>query len=353
MVFSITSFWYDSKVKPTLPPKVSTQQQEKKSSHTFRRGMFFLGLILLLVGFWYLMNQPFWMVREVTVSGERTIPRKEIISATEEYLADSWLGVIPRRNFLFIGSSQLEEFLKTKYSKIYDVDTVVDQNKLSLKIEERSIHSLWCVLREYENPFDEECYFADQRGLWYVQSPYFSDNVFRKVYLDPSVDSIVVGEYFGEEDVITEFFPFVEQLEQDYELEVGAIYLLGQDDVVLGIERLRNERFARQPRIIFNRKDSFERISRDIGITLEEKDFNQQWSETPSLLQTIDVRFEGRIFYRFGESAEYTHYQPLGDRNDLLMPEDTEAETTKDSDQKQEEIPQETALGEPLQDTTE
>ena len=111
--------------------------------------------------------------------------QKLLEGQVQEHLKGSWLGIIPRANVLFFGRKTLISKLQETYPKIYNIDVSTHATELELTIEEREAHSLWCVEREYESVFDEECYFADQRGFWYAQAPYFSDNVFLKVYLDP------------------------------------------------------------------------------------------------------------------------------------------------------------------------
>ena len=259
------------------------------------------------------MNREFLMVREIKTVGNETIASSEIIKNTNTFLGESFLfGIIPKRNSLFIGTSGLKNFLKEQYPRIYSLDISIHDRVLTLHFEERRVHSLWCVLKEYTDPFQEECYFADQRGFWYERSPYFSDNVFRKVYLDPSVDSIIEEKKFDDKEFIDSFFIFLDGLEHDFELSIGAIYLMPQGDIVLGIDRFRNERFIHRPIIIFNREDSYERISRDLGVVLNERDFNENWEQFPNQLQSIDIRFSDRVFYRFSEFSEMKNYSPLG-----------------------------------------
>ncbi len=336
LFFVFGFFWYDDGVKQELS-KASAEYRglpvhrrtvdttpPQQSTRTVRRVISLSLFLAILVGVWYVMQQPYFMIEQVMVSGERTIPNTELVAAVDSYLDATWLGLVPRRNFLVVGPSRLQTYLEKNYPKIYSSTIDIDHHSMHLVVEERLIHSLWCTLQEYENPFDEECYFADQRGTWYIRSPYFSDNVFRKVYVDPAVDTIQPDEHFMEEQEFQNFFIFLSELERDYSFDIGAVYLLPQGDVVLGIERFGEVRYKTKPRIIFNQEDSFERISRDIGITIKEPDFQSSFQSNPEELQTIDVRFKGRIFYRFGVDPLYTHYRPLGGDTSFPILEDFE-----------------------------
>src|SRR5690606_30026068 len=100
------------------------------------------------------------------------------------YLDDSFLEVIPYDNLLVLDISTIEDNLKETFPKIENIDVDVDNgDTVMVHIGERSAHSLWCIDREYESLFEEECYFADSEGLLYARAPYFSGTVYMKIYI--------------------------------------------------------------------------------------------------------------------------------------------------------------------------
>ena len=254
---------------------------------------------VLIAGFVYAMNQPYFFLKEVRISGNQSISESSLLAEVQDHLSGSWMGIIPRKNLFFYGTSALSERLKTAYPKIYSTDIQTHVNELSIEIHERDSHSLWCVDKEYESVFDEECYFADQHGLWYMRAPYFSDNVFSKIYLDPRVKSIIQGEHFLEGTGFSDLFVFIDELKSDYGVDIRKIIFRRQGDVEIHLDALLDTPLRNTSIIHFNTKDSYERIHRNIGIVLDQKDFLDDFKTRPQALESVDVRFDGRIFYRF------------------------------------------------------
>jgi hypothetical protein len=255
--------------------------------------------LLLLGGCIYAMNQPYFFFKEYRISGTETIAQEALTEDIDTYLHQTWMGIIPRKNIFFYGRTRLTSYLQESYPNIYRIDINTHVNELELAIQERDTHSLWCIEKEYEVKFDEECYFADQTGLWFMRAPYFSDNVFTKILIEPKVKGIIQGERYLSPTEFKNFFTFIKKLNTDYAIGIEKIFFRGQGDVVLRIDQIDNVVF-RSPRVIYvNTKDSYERIHRNIGIVLNQEDFVNDFTERPQAFESIDVRFDGRIFYRF------------------------------------------------------
>lgn len=278
----------------------SDSYRRKKNLRTFVR---WLLATIAIVAFLYVMNQPYFFIKEIKVIGNKSLQTQTVTEAVETHLSGLWLQSIPRRNMFFYGSDLLESKLRDEFPKIYDIDIDTHVSELDIVITERDAHSLWCVDKEYERLFDEECYFADQDGYWYARAPYFSDNVLTKIYLDPRVDSIVLGDRFLNNKSFHELFTFVRELKNDYGVHPQKIIYRPQGDVEMKITRLNNQIFTEPFSIWFNTKDPFEKIYRNLGIVFSQAQFIQQFQEQSQDLQSIDVRFQGRIFYKFNPAS--------------------------------------------------
>ena len=256
-------------------------------------------MTLLLGAFVYAMNQPYFFINSVQIQGQQSIDEEHLHQEVELYLSEYWLGIIPRKNIFFLGQATLRSHLITIYPKIYHLDIDINIDALTLNIEERKAHSLWCIDREYESVFNEECYFADQRGFWYARAPYFSDNVFLKVYLSPNIERISLGDRYMHGDAFANLFTFIESLEKEYNLGVQKIIFKEQQDISLYISHLENIVFKEKPIILLNMNDSYDTSIRNIGVVLKQPGFARDFQEDAQQLKRIDIRFNDRIFYLF------------------------------------------------------
>jgi hypothetical protein len=274
-----------------------TARKTKQPRSHLRLLLKVLLLVIVFAGFVYLMNQPYFFVTQVEIEGQETLSERSLEQDIQQYLHSSWMGLIPRKNSLFLGAQKLAEQLKQQQPRIYSVDLQVNNNVLSVQIQERSKHSLWCVGVQYEEVFDEECYFADKRGFWYTKAPYLSDNVFMKIYLPPSIQEISIGEQYMNTDEILEFFEFLDTLENQYNTRIQKVVVGQYGDVEIYLNTKDGVVFEDKPRILFNSEDSYETILRNIGIVVEQPDFQSDFEANPQGFKTIDVRFDGRVFY--------------------------------------------------------
>jgi hypothetical protein len=254
---------------------------------------------IVITGFIYAMNRPYFFIKDIKILGNQSLQTQDITDVVETYMTGSWLGIIPRKNLFFYGEAGLVNTLREHFPKIYNLDMSTHGSELDIIISERDAHSLWCVDRIYESPFDEECYFADQNGYWYAQAPYFSDNVLTKIYLDPRVDSIILGDRFLNNTSFDELFSFVDALKKEHHINIQKIIFRPQGDVEIRSVQLKEQVYTKPYIIWFNTKDSFERIYRNLGIVFTQDQFMQEFKRDPQNLQSIDVRFDGRIFYKF------------------------------------------------------
>lgn len=276
---------------------LETKQRRRK--RTLLKISGWISFIVIVVLFVYHMNQPYFFVSEISLKGNKTLLSTNIKEVTESHMKKMWLGVIPKRNVFFYSPGKLTKTLLQEFPKIYHVDFDVDVTTLNIRIEEREAHSLWCIDREYESMFDEECYFADQRGFWYDRAPYFSDHILPKVYIAPEVDSIRIQEQAMPESEFLKLFSFVKAIEDDYDIKLARMSILRKGDITFDIRQYQDKNLPNEPRLLINTKDEFDLIHRNLGIILTQQDFIRDFERIPDRLETIDLRFDGRIFYRF------------------------------------------------------
>jgi hypothetical protein len=258
-------------------------------------------LIIIIGTFFYIMNHPYLQVKEVQITGQRTLVETDIKKSLDNYFKEKYLWIIPKSNVILLNSDQIKKNLQIIYPKIQDIDVDIDKGDIVIiTIGERRAHSLWCVDKTYESVFDEECYFADQTGLLYTQAPYFSGNVYLKNYYDENREKpLAVGVQVLEDD-FESFFKFLEVLEIEQSLKIYRTIFAGYGDVRIELSRLENKLYKKpRPIIIFNQADDYIDILVAINVTLKFDTFLKDFRSKPEQLESIDVRFGDRVFYTF------------------------------------------------------
>lgn len=256
----------------------------------------FFMAVIVLIGLVYLANIPAFKIKEVAIVGQQTITTSSLEKTLHTYLDEYWLWVIPKRNLLFVMPSALDTRLKDTFPKIYQTDIDVDIDVLRITIEERTPHSLWCTNKEYTSKFNQDCMFADQRGLLYARAPYFSDNVFLKVFIPKRVKR---GERYLKPKAFEDLFSFVQQLENEKNLVLQSMIFLDHGDVELYVDRIGDVVFMERPVIRMNTDTGYQQLKRNIAVVLEQPDFKEQFFSNAQNLASIDLRFDDRAFYQY------------------------------------------------------
>lgn len=289
--------------------------REKKRSN--KRTVLFRGaLIIILVSFVIIMNNDYFLIKEVEISGEQTLGEEELVLDINEFLSEKYLWLLPKRNFLFFSSAQLENRLRTKFPKILKVDAdLVETKRLVITLDERFAHSLWCVNKEYEQALDEECYFADNDGILYARAPYFSGDIFLKFFFLPQREG---QNYFLGENVFSysknvpleDFLTFLEAIQSEYGIHVFRIFFEEFDDVSMEISSIDKILYERPfPKLFFNQSDDYATLFRNIGIAFGTPGFEKDFREQPQNLESLDLRVDGRIFYTFSPQSFHNDHE--------------------------------------------
>lgn len=280
------------------------QQKTRREKRRFRKKAIYIFIsifVIILTGI-YVMNHDYLKLEGVEIKGQKTLIATDVEAEVETYLSGKYLWLLPRSNIFLFNKDALEQKLSESFPKISDINVSVDgAETVVVTVGERSAHSLWCVNQEYENIFDEECYFADEGGLLYAQAPYFSGNIYLKFFIQPFADDVeYIGTYIKTDPEFRELFVFLEELEKQLPLKIERVYFDEFEDVRIQISRLNNVVYPeKEVFIYYNEQDKYETILRNIGITLDFKEFKDSFRQEPEKLESIDVRFDGRVFYTF------------------------------------------------------
>lgn len=118
------------------------------------------GVILLLIGLTALLRSSFFQVKNIEVSGLKSLAKEEFISNIKTASQNEFLAAI-------LGSDNyLLWFNKVQYNHPAIVNMTVKRDfwnrKLVFDVEEREPYGIWCF---------ETCYWFDEKGVLFKEAP--------------------------------------------------------------------------------------------------------------------------------------------------------------------------------------
>ncbi len=290
-----------SKIQGNSLSYLKKEVPQKKSFWTKKRIFGCASFLIICATFVYIMNHQYLQVSHIRIEGQRTLVEDDFRLSIERILDEKYFGIIPRSNILFVNPRSLQRRISEENPKIKNIDVDSEaQNTLVVSLGERRGHSLWCVDKEYLSPFDEECYFSDELGYLYARAPYFSGNVYLKIYQGIFPDTnlalgthVLPGDFQG-------FFNFIDTLEKDRSMKVFRIRFVGYGDVEIELSRFNNQVYTDpRPVIRYNNKIPYEDIISNLELAITGKDFQKDFTQKPTEFESLDLRFGDRIFYTF------------------------------------------------------
>lgn len=276
------------------------QQNEQIQPHAPRTGfslkIFFLGFFVILLVFFGIVaigrNQKF-TIEHVQVVGVKTFPSKEILDYTDDFLKQSTLKIAPRSSSLFFSKKTLSRLLQKDFP-IIDLAYIsfIDPHTIRVTVRERNPEAVWCFA-EYK------CGFIDRLGILYGESPQFSDGVYTVFSSEEQKD---FDQYVGKEIIHPETMYRFDQLFDQLQTEdiiISQVRFLQDGDIAFVIEKLFNHYPHKNTPILGTIHQNDSVFLRDVFTGLDHEVFQKQYLATSKDLEYIDLRFPGKIFYKF------------------------------------------------------
>jgi hypothetical protein len=284
-----------------------TQHHERVSPHVVRKGfsgkIFFLGFLILclvIAGIIAIGRSQSLTIEHVQVVGVKTFPVQDILDYTHDYLQQQYLQVIPKSSSLFFSKKTLGTTLQKQFPVIDLVYiSFVDPHTIRITIRERTPEVVWCFAE-----FD--CGFIDRLGILYDRSPRFSDGIYT-IFSSSEIKNF--DNYFGKQIIEPETMYRFDQLFNQLQTEdiiVSQVQFLDNNDVAFIIERLFNRYPQKMTPILGTLGQDDGIFLRDVFTGLGHEAFKRQYFATPKDLEYIDLRFPGKVFYKF-----FTKQKPI------------------------------------------
>jgi cell division septal protein FtsQ len=276
--------------QPTQP----INQPNRRNSFLIR--FLFIGfLIIFMIGSAAIsvLRNDLFQFNQVQVFGVETFPVNDIESFTKDYLAGYRNVVIPKSSTLLFSKNNFETALLNKFSIIEMAYITFPQtNTINIHIKEKKPLAIWCFTAT-------SCGFIDRNGLVYGQAPNFSEGVY-PVFSSESDKTF--NEFYGKQviqpDVMNRYITLVTQLQSD-DIRIAETTFLDNGDITFSIEKLFGNYPTDRAQLLGTMIQNDSMFVRDMVTGLSNKVFKEQYISSPKSLEYIDLRFAGKVFYKF------------------------------------------------------
>lgn len=279
----------------------SPVKSEKKRRFFSRIIWFFSFALILFILLGILSHLPKLMINNIEITGAEALDVNLMREEALEYLSENSALIYARGNIFLFSKKRLTNLLKKEFPRIFEIAKIERQKQLLVvDILERHASYIWCgntspsFVEQFKN---KDCFFVDQTGFVFDTSPFFTNGVYLTIYGGIDSETNPINQNIVTKNSLTKIENFIDSL-RDNNLPIHSLVLKDENqyEFLLDIYTTTDD-FAR---IIWNEDMNLEEVEKKILLTLEEKEFNQEYKNNGSQLLYIDTRFKNRVFYKFG-----------------------------------------------------
>jgi len=268
-------------------PRLQELKKHRRKSLQNKIILFFVGILVLLVGFGFLSRISKLNIKTISISGNIVVDTEDIEIAVRNNMSGHYLWLYPKTNVFFYPKNKIKENLEQEFKRLKDISlNVTNIETLEISVAEREGVYIWCGVA-IPNPTDEQCSFLDKDGYIFDESPYFSGEVYFKFY----------GEIFQEYNPkFSELVMLKKNLESMGLKPVGLfVDRDGNARMLLSLENTQ----GKNPEIIFKVDADLEKLAENLQAALDTDPLKTDIKKKYSALEYIDLRYGNKVYYRF------------------------------------------------------
>lgn len=279
------------------PPSI---RQKKKRQTRFKVGFIAMGVVLVVIAIIYTLRLPSLAITSIRSEGNEFVTNDEISAVVKKSISGYYFYIFPKRNFLLLPHYQVKKDLGHEFERFSSITISIEKiNTLVVKVVERKGKYLWCGTSFSPGVLgsDQSCYFADDHGYIFASAPYFSGNVYLKVYGGSTAPDTAVGTSIVSSDLFQKILIAKEGLEAlGLVPEVVLITLPNTYEIYL--ERF-SEGDTTPARIIFDFGTDPRIQIANLKTALTSEAFKAKFDAQKDKLEYIDLRYQNKVYYKF------------------------------------------------------
>lgn len=275
------------------------KNSELRRSRRIKLFFVFLLLVLLVVaGIIAFLRKKEFQISHVSVVGTKSLDSQQILDITNKYLSGHYAVIIPKTNTLLLSKGELSQYILDELPSLSRVTiSFVEKNSIQVTVNEKKPSYVWC---------DTKCYFVDDTGMIYEESPQFTKGIFT-TFSGGTIEGDPIKKYFISD---AQFMKMQEILAVLDQLSFGVLGVKFGEDIIIYINSINGTTLGTQTSILVTPTEPVSDIKGALSLILNDKTFSGNVLSKGSLLQYIDIRFPEKIYYKFDTPVTQVTTQP-------------------------------------------
>lgn len=276
-------------------PRLTELKKQRRKTVQKKIWILMFGLVAVFSILTYLSRLDNLNIQEIKITGNKVTETQELQKNVEQKISEKYLGIFPKSNILYYPQNALRAELQDKFKRIGAVDFSIQKNKtLEVTVTERTGKYIWCGV--VPDQIKEKCYFSDESGYIFDEAPYFSGEVYFKLYGlgDFSADN-PMGKYFFQTG-FEQLMVFKEIL-ASFDMKPVALYHNSEGDLEFFLTK--GSSISVRPKVILNSNADFQIAAKNLRAALDTEPLLSKFKNKYSSLQYIDLRFGNKVYYKF------------------------------------------------------
>ncbi len=277
--------------------------QKKKKIFYVRVTITLVAIVLLCTGIVVGSRMKQLQVSAVKIEGLQVLTDAQIRSSVMSISDQNYLWIFPKTNILWYPSGAISKKIREDWSRVKEVSLDRnDLNSITITITEKTPKYIWCgdSKQDFISHENQKCFFLDESGSLFSESPYFSGDVYFKMYgrlgdihaTTTPVGTKPIGQEFLTSDIRNFIFDFAAMLTDIHMTPVRFFARTPNEYEMM----LRDGSF-----VFFNNRSAIDYTKVALQKLLSQNSFTVDIPDSPHRLDYVDVRFTNKVYYKLKE----------------------------------------------------
>ncbi len=277
---------------------------EKNSSHVFNKnreerrrkqtkflliGLLFTMVVMVLVI--AILRKPNFQIQTITPIGTEAMNPDDITNYVQQNISGNYAWVIPKTNIFFFSKKHLEQQILTQFPNLTKaVVAFRNTQEITITVLEKKPSYIWCK--------NNTCFFIDDQGVLFKEAPIFDDGVYITFEGGKISEEAPLGARFIDQELFQKIQELIKSFQQ-IPIEITRVTYQETGDIVFHVATIQGIIVGQTSSIIISQNISIDRIIQTLNLLLADTAFEQDLKTKSTSLQSIDLRFDGKIYYKF------------------------------------------------------
>ena len=245
----------------------------------FTRKFFYLTALLAIAGgiFYFLFISDNFEIKEVNISGLKTISEENVQSTADAILREERFGFIKATNYFIFPKDKLRAAILISHPKIEGIDIQSTREKVEISITERKTLGVWCK--------ENDCFYFDKAGVIFENAPKSVGSLVISISDERDIDVNIGSIVLDEQQV---------DLAETVHGLIGRNFSFGIRTIVIApdgeVEVLTSENW----RLLLEKDDDIEYQLSNLKYVLDEE-IKARRGE----LEYVDLRLGNKVYYKY------------------------------------------------------